>query len=387
MDEHANIAAMDPAKLPAIRAQIWTLIQAAQLDHDLGLDDRPHDAEFDDFLLHVDGWLCEIKDAQIRDGLHVLGAAPAGRGPGQPGAVDPARQPGLGRPGATPCRACAPRSVSRRTGPDTARSRRRRGRAPALSSRPWRRSTGSRPPPAAWSRRPSGTRTRSSRRSWTFAATQVVPRLARTTDELDAVLHALDGGYVPAGPSGSPLRGLVNVLPTGRNFYTVDPKAVPVPARLRHRPGDGRLAGGAVRRRHRHLPALGRPVGLGHVGDAHVRRRHRRGARADRRPAAVAGGVPARRLAWRSVPLEELGSPSHRRHGAHLRLLPRRVPARRTDARRRVHHGRRPRRAGRSRTTCARTPSPTSPSTATCGGRPPGSSAPSRARTAPGCCR
>jgi cobaltochelatase CobN len=34
-----------------------------------------------------------------------------------------------------------------------------------------------------------------------FAATEVVPRLARTTDELDRVLHALDGGFVPAGPS------------------------------------------------------------------------------------------------------------------------------------------------------------------------------------------
>ncbi|SLI85890.1 cobaltochelatase subunit CobN [Mycobacteroides abscessus subsp. abscessus] len=41
------------------------------------------------------------------------------------------------------------------------------------------------------------------------------------------MLHALDGGFVPAGPSGSPLRGLINVLPTGRNFYSVDPKAVP----------------------------------------------------------------------------------------------------------------------------------------------------------------
>nr|BFE68961.1 hypothetical protein GCM10020092_022620 [Actinoplanes digitatis] len=60
-----------------------------------------------------------------------------------------------------------------------------------------------------------------------FAATEVVPRLARTTDELTNVLHALDGGYVPAGPSGSPLRGLINVLPTGRNFYSVDPKAIP----------------------------------------------------------------------------------------------------------------------------------------------------------------
>lgn len=60
-----------------------------------------------------------------------------------------------------------------------------------------------------------------------FAAEQVVPRLDRTTDELTAVLHALEGGFIPSGPSGSPLRGLVNVLPTGRNFYTVDPRAVP----------------------------------------------------------------------------------------------------------------------------------------------------------------
>ena len=47
------------------------------------------------------------------------------------------------------------------------------------------------------------------------------------TGEIAAVLHALYGGYVPAGPSGSPTRGLVNVLPTGRNFYSVDPKAIP----------------------------------------------------------------------------------------------------------------------------------------------------------------
>src|SRR4029453_8204407 len=59
------------------------------------------------------------------------------------------------------------------------------------------------------------------------AVDEVVPRLERTTDELDATLHALEGGYVPAGPSGSPLRGLINVLPTGRNFYSVDPRAVP----------------------------------------------------------------------------------------------------------------------------------------------------------------
>jgi cobaltochelatase CobN len=63
--------------------------------------------------------------------------------------------------------------------------------------------------------------------SLTFAATEVAPRLGRTGDELANVLRALDGRFVEAGPSGSPTRGLVNVLPTGRNFYAVDPKAIP----------------------------------------------------------------------------------------------------------------------------------------------------------------
>jgi len=60
-----------------------------------------------------------------------------------------------------------------------------------------------------------------------FAGVEVVPRLARTTDEIRNTLGALDGRFVPPGPSGSPTRGLVNVLPTGRNFYSVDPKAIP----------------------------------------------------------------------------------------------------------------------------------------------------------------
>ena len=52
----------------------------------------------------------------------------------------------------------------------------------------------------------------------------------QTTDEIDNLLRGLDGRFVPAGPSGSPTRGLPNVLPTGRNFYSVDPKTLPSPA-------------------------------------------------------------------------------------------------------------------------------------------------------------
>ncbi|WP_043623271.1 cobaltochelatase subunit CobN [Nonomuraea candida] len=267
LDEHATIAAMDPAKLPAIRAQIWTLIQAARLDHDLGLADRPHDSEFDDFLLHVDGWLCEVKDAQIRDGLHVLGQAPAGRvrvdlvlamlrarqmwagretlpglrealglaedGTAGLGAVDRAEAvaralvEGMEERGWAP--EAAPevaRSVLARTAPQTAFAE----AAPQVTEAAPARETPevAEVPEAASESGPAGGHDVGLvTRVLAFAATEMVPRLARTTDELDHVLHALDGGYVPAGPSGSPLRGLVNVLPTGRNFYSVDPRAVP----------------------------------------------------------------------------------------------------------------------------------------------------------------
>ena len=78
LDEHATVAALDPAKLPALRARIWEVVTAAQLHHDLHLDAAPGEAEFDEFVLHVDGYLCEVKDVQIRDGLHVLGGVPDG---------------------------------------------------------------------------------------------------------------------------------------------------------------------------------------------------------------------------------------------------------------------------------------------------------------------
>lgn len=218
LDEHANIAAMDPAKLPAIRAQIWTLIQAAKLDHDLGLDDRPHDAEFDDFLLHVDGWLCEIKDAQIRDGLHVLGGAPTGEARvNLVLAILRARQMFAGArslPGLREALGLVEgQGVS--TGAADAHEAEARRLVLAMEDAGW--------DVAAADQLASGTVADVLR----FAATEVVPRLAGTSNEIAHVLHALDGGYVPAGPSGSPLRGLVNVLPTGRNFYTVDPRAVP----------------------------------------------------------------------------------------------------------------------------------------------------------------
>ncbi|MET8523349.1 cobaltochelatase subunit CobN [Nocardioides sp. NPDC004968] len=224
MEEYDRISSMDPAKLPAIRGEIWQLMKAAELHRDLGMEERPEDDDFDDFMLHIDGWLCEIKDAQIRDGLHILGAAPEGEARvNLVLSILRAAQVWGGVGGAVPgLRAALGLKEGVSTGSTTGRSAvdeietQARGLVERMDAAGW-------DPAVAETLHDDP----AVRQVLVFAAEQVVPRLNGTTDELSAVLHALDGGFVPAGPSGSPLRGLVNVLPTGRNFYTVDPRAVP----------------------------------------------------------------------------------------------------------------------------------------------------------------
>lgn len=225
LDEHANVAAMDPAKLPAVRAQIWTLLQAAKLDHDLGLKDRPEDDHFDEMILHVDGWLCEIKDSQIRDGLHVLGTPPSGQD-----RVDlvlamlRARQiwgGSVALPGLREALGLTEDGTAGLTATDAVEAQ-AEALVAAMEERGWTAVAVAEVVAEVLGRDDDAVVA-----VLRFAVDEIVPRLARTTDELDATLHALEGGYVPAGPSGSPLRGLVNVLPTGRNFYSVDPRAVP----------------------------------------------------------------------------------------------------------------------------------------------------------------
>lgn len=253
LDEYAQVTELDPDKAPTLRSQIWELITSAELHHDLNRDEMPGADEFDDFVMHVDGYLCEIKDVQIRDGLHILGGAPQGEDrinlvmavvrasqvwAGQAGALPGVRAAVaeafgldeknlLAEPGA---RVTVPEGLTALVdGPAATASDAidlidtlARRMVESMDAAGW-------PPERAEAvvRDELGFPVEDARRVLTFAAEEVVPRLAATTDEIDAVLHALDGGHVPAGPSGSPTRGLVNVLPTGRNFYSVDPKAVP----------------------------------------------------------------------------------------------------------------------------------------------------------------
>jgi cobaltochelatase CobN len=233
LDEYATVAALDPDKLPALRAQIWSLIQAAHLHHDLGVDAQPGSAEFDEFVLHIDGYLCEVKDAAIRDGLHILGAAPAGEAlVNLVLVILRAAQLWSARWGALPGLRSALGLTEGETAlrADTDRyEQTARALVEAIAATNWDPTRAPEVTTNILSNNPMGAPgpTRQAARVLEFACAELVPRLRATSGEIAAVLHALDGGYVPAGPSGSPTRGLVNVLPTGRNFYSVDPKAIP----------------------------------------------------------------------------------------------------------------------------------------------------------------
>ena len=195
----------------------------------------------------MDGYLCEIKDLPIRGGLHVLGETPQGeplrhliaqilrigvgdlsglrRAIGDAYGVD---ERALSENGGI--RAGAPAALVGRfpgvvaTGSDLIERLEEAQQALllAMERRGW--DVGA---AGEACEETLGFSDADVERSLRFAAEEVVPRLARTPEEMGNLLGGLGGGYVPAGPSGSPTRGLVNVLPTGRNFYSVDPKALP----------------------------------------------------------------------------------------------------------------------------------------------------------------
>ncbi|WP_265111230.1 cobaltochelatase subunit CobN [Halosolutus halophilus] len=63
-----------------------------------------------------------------------------------------------------------------------------------------------------------------------YICEEAQPRVQGSEDEIPRTADALSGEYVPPGGSGAPTRGGVDLLPTARNFYTLDPRKVPAKA-------------------------------------------------------------------------------------------------------------------------------------------------------------
>ena len=239
VDEYYEAAGSDPRRLRLLKGQILDLVRDIGLDIDAGIASADGD---DAALEKLDAYLCDLKEMQIRDGLHIFGRSPEGRlrddllcalarvprgtGDGQDASLQRAIADDLALgfdpldcAMATPWTGPCPQWLAN------------------LSPDPWRTAgdaverielaaqelvSGRMACPAEW------------------AATKAVlagiertlaPAVERCgSAETEGLLSGLSGRFVAPGPSGAPTRGRPDVLPTGRNFYSVDSRSVPTPA-------------------------------------------------------------------------------------------------------------------------------------------------------------
>ena len=237
VDEYYEAAGLDPRRLGVLSRQILELAAVAGIDRDCGIG--AHEGE-DSALKKLDGYLCELKEMQIRDGLHIFGSAPVGdllvdllmalarapRGTSADGeaSITRALAADLGlvfdpldcemaEPWQGPRPAALAQGQAWRTNGDTVE--RLEGLARALVA-------GTCTAPTAWGR---------TRAVLEEVAGRLRPAVVGSGPaEIDGLLAGLDGRRVVPGPSGAPSRGRPDVLPTGRNFYSVDTRVVPTPA-------------------------------------------------------------------------------------------------------------------------------------------------------------
>ena len=308
VDEYYRMERLDPTKLPFLQRQIWEVLQRSQLADDLRYilqaDHGDHRHEWDGSVLEdgtptvlaelegrevahlledIEGYLCELTGAQIRDGLHILGTLPEGDR-----LVDLVyhllRLPNLSAPS-------LPAAIATALGVDWS----------ALQAAPGRRRTDddhflTNADLIEYIETLCRTMLRQLyNHDWAvsaihevieqvlpgcgdsstiaevlrYACDQLVPRLRQSAvAEIDHLLAALAGRFVPPGPSGAPTRGMAHVLPTGRNFYSLDPRSVPSMAAWET--GQG-LANDLLRRYQREYGTWPESVGISIWGTSLIR--------------------------------------------------------------------------------------------------------------------
>lgn len=236
LDEYYLAAGVDPRRMAYLRKEILALSARHGLDLDCGFL-KGEDEE--DQLQKLDAHLCDLKELQIRDGLHILGLSPEGN-QRHDLLTAMARVP---RPGEDPCHASLQRAIAQDLGLgidplDCPMAEPYEGPKPPALARfdcgLWRSKgdTVERMEELATAL-VSGAQDAAPDWSATCAVLDEIkdrfaPLLDQSGDrEIRSLLTGLSGRFVPPGPSGAPTRGRPDVLPTGKNFYSVDVRAVP----------------------------------------------------------------------------------------------------------------------------------------------------------------
>ena len=258
VDEYYEAAGGDPRRLKVLKVRILDLVRDIGLDHDAGIVEGDGT---DVALEKLDAYLCDLKEMQIRDGLHIFGLAPEGRLLTDlvaalarvPRGLGEGADQSLQRAIASDAFGGVPPSVA---SGDISPTRGESGAAEAFDPLDCEMGSSWTGPSLeilqAVSTDPWRTNGDTVERIELLAAKLVggeiacPPDWARTRvvldgidnrlrpsveacgrSEIDGLMAALGGRFVEPGPSGAPTRGRPDVLPTGRNFYSVDSRAVP----------------------------------------------------------------------------------------------------------------------------------------------------------------
>ncbi|CAG9220922.1 Aerobic cobaltochelatase subunit CobN [Paraburkholderia sabiae] len=246
VDEYYDALMVDPRRAKLLRKTILDTIVKHRLHEELSLT-APADVDAEDVLLtRVDAWLCELKEAQIRDGLHTFGQSPEGV-QRRDTLLSLARFPvgdGQGAKAGLIDALARDLDVDRLFDPLSADwSAEWNGPRPAIlqqvSDAPWRHNGDTRERLELLAASllddkceiPVAAQLPQTSRVLERVRDDILPRLdACGPHELMHLKRGLEGRFVPPGPSGSPSRGRPDVLPTGRNFYSVDTRAIPTQA-------------------------------------------------------------------------------------------------------------------------------------------------------------
>lgn len=241
IDEYYEAQTLDPSRLPLIADKITDLVTSENLHQDLGM------AEFDrnrisEFLTLADGYLCELKEAQIRDGLHIFGQCPQARQL-RDLILSIARSPGNNHLGITRSIAQSyhlnfdpltddyslPFSLPKTHAslPETLKENLSHCRligdaVEAIEIAAAKLIEDHILENKSFSSLPSPLQ-----KELTWIQNHLLPNLQLTPEEIKHLLQGLNGKYVSPGASGAPTRGRPDVLPTGRNFYSVDIRGIP----------------------------------------------------------------------------------------------------------------------------------------------------------------
>lgn len=234
VDEYYEAAGVDPRRIEYIRREILALTSATGLDEDAGLSGDDEDRD----LAKLDEYLCELKEAQIRDGLHIFGQSPEagleadliqalvrvprGTGKGADASLQRAIAKDLGFEfDPLDCDMSAlwtdakPQALN------------------AVSDDVWRSAGDTVERIELLARQMITGQAAVGAHSQTVLEA-IIEHVRPTVQacgpsEIKGFLTALDGQFVDPAPSGAPTRGRLDVLPTGRNFFSVDSRAIPTP--------------------------------------------------------------------------------------------------------------------------------------------------------------